>query len=608
MKKLNGKALLPLITLCLVACGGKTDETAKPDTTPVTEQTTERPAPVEDDKVHIIVLAGQSGARGKALNTDLSEEDSEENAEVDIMADGLTMPSLSNIPENPTVSGLKAVAPGLGDSGNEFGPEIGMAKQMASRYQKSGKSHKSVIVKYTACGSTFTADWYSKSTVDDDELSAKLDQKQVREYGDGNFCGPLTSNLYKLLDATTEALTDEGYEYVIDGAVFCHGEQDAKFETNMSIYKKALENFVKDFRSYVGDEDLPFVITEAGTNAARYSNKLREIQKEVSDADKDIYFVNTDDLYTNTFEPWHFGADSNIVLGERMAEELIHLNDNRKVTSFVVDPIHVPLKSDISVLPEYLTAQFSNETTGIVKVTYPDGLDALSLGDKKVKVKAETNWGEYTAEIDVTVDNAPHVDGKTKEWTTKLNKVNDKVSVGFYKAEEGLYVRAEVTDTELWTDGEAWKSGDMGQMKNNDDLRLFLTESDESSRIPIFLSDDNLLRIYDAGTTSYTPASNGVYSKFITSAQSHVITTGEVNVPGGGEGCTGMTMELYIPYTELGIEDADSLKVLVAYSDISKADENTKRTEEISYLASGSVTGTDLEKNINAYYSLSDLI
>ncbi len=602
--------LFSLLSLTLIACG-KTSDTEKPvdsGTAKPTDATTEsaKPAPVEDDKIHIIVLTGQSGARGKAHVADLSEEDKEENYDVDILADGLTMPQLSKIPETVTTSDLIPVKTGLGDSASEFGPEIGMGKVMATRYPKDGATRKSVIVKYTACGSTFTDHWYSKSLVDDDELSSKLNLSQIREDKNGNATGPLTSNLYQLVDNSISAIKAEGYEPVIDGVVFCHGEQDAKFEDNMTIYETALKDFMKDFRDYFEVENLPFVISEAGTNAARYSNKLREIQKSVSSSDSHCSFISTSDLYTNSFEPWHFSAESNIILGQRMAEEIIALNDNRKVTSFNLDDTYyLPLNGNGS-LPEYLSANFSNGTTGMIKVTYPDGIDANSLGEKKVKVLAETNWGKFSAEMNVVINNDPYIDGKTADWSGKLNKINDKASVGFYSSENGLYVRAEIKDTELYTDGESWENGDMGQMGNNDDLRIYFTTSDASSHYSAFLSSDNLLRLYDSGTTSYIPSNNLYYKKVITGCKSKVITTGEVNVPKGGKDCTGMTMELYLPYEELGIDDPSSLKILASYSDISKADDTSKKTEEVIYF--NNLTGTGLETKDSSYVSYSELI
>ena len=275
MKK---NTIFTLSTLLLLAsCGGGG---ASSSSTPTTIN-----VPPEDNKVHLIILTGQSGARGKAVNSDLLDEQKEINDEVDIMADGLTMPALSKIPETiPSRVKISELKPGYGDSGNEFGPELGMGETMRSRYLKDGDLRKSVIVKYTACGSTFTDHWYSESLLEDEELSSKLNLAQVRtNEKTQKQTGPLTNNLYQLIDATIQQLSDEGFESVIDGAVFLHGEQDAKFDVNMEIYEKALEYFIQDLRSYVENETLPFVISEALTNSAKYSNRLREIQKTVAD-------------------------------------------------------------------------------------------------------------------------------------------------------------------------------------------------------------------------------------------------------------------------------------------------------------------------------------
>ncbi len=602
MKNKSKLLFVPLLTLSLIACGGNPDTEKPTETKPTeahTENKTERPAPVEDDKVHIIVLAGQSGARGKAHNSDLSDEEKQPNETVDILQDGLTMPQLNNIPE--TVSGtLTSVKPGYGDSASEFGPELGMAKAMASRFPKDGNTRKSVIVKYTACGSTFTDHWYSKSLIDDDNLSVKLQMNQIREDKNGNPTGPLTNNLYQLVDKAIEDLKTEGYESVIDGVVFCHGEQDAKFEDNMEIYASALNYFIQDFRDYYNMPELPFVVSEAQTNSARYANKLRQIQFDASNSIVD--YLSTDDLYTNTFEPWHFGAESNIILGERMAETVISRNDNRKIESFnLEDSYHITLNHGENV-PKYVEANFSNGTTGIVPISFPDGVDDKTVGTKEVRFTSETNWGEASATMNLVVDELPYVDGKTNDWSGKLNKINDKVSVGFKTTDDGLYVRAEVKDPELWTDGEAWESGDMGQMGENDDLELYLTNTTANESMSVFLSSANLLRIYDKGVTSYIPRENLIYSKIVTGAEYHVRTTGEVNVIGGGKDCTGMTMELYLPYEELGLEK-DGLQVMASYSDVSK-EEGKKKTALVTGFDGGDASRTNLDN----YRLLSDLI
>ena len=106
------------------------------------------------------------------------------------------------------------------------------------------------------------------------------------------------------------SIEEEGYESVVDGCIFIHGEQDAKEDVNMDIYEKALEYFVTDLRSYVGDDNMPFVVTEAVTNSAKYSNKLRDIQRNITSKLTNTSFVGAKDLYSNTFESWHFDAEN----------------------------------------------------------------------------------------------------------------------------------------------------------------------------------------------------------------------------------------------------------------------------------------------------------
>ena len=59
---------------------------------------------------------------------------------------------------------------------------------------------KSVIVKYTACGSTFIADWFSQSLYNDEELSGYLNTTQERNNDKVGTVGPLTNNFYQLID------------------------------------------------------------------------------------------------------------------------------------------------------------------------------------------------------------------------------------------------------------------------------------------------------------------------------------------------------------------------------------------------------------------------
>ncbi len=562
----------------------------------------------EENKVHLIVLAGQSGARGKALVNDLSEEDREENIDVDILADGLPMDALSNIPGIDKSLYIDVLKPGYGDFPSEFGPEIGMGQTMASAYPKFDAEYKSVIIKYTASGSTFTDHWYSSSALNDAEVSAYLNTDQVNETSGGDRTGPLTYNLYSLIEKATAELVDLGYEVVIDGMAFVHGEQDAKFDENMAIYEKALTYFINDFRAYFGNNDMPVVVTEALTNSAKYSNTLRDIQENVAKNMNNVSWIKTTDLYTNTFEPWHFGAESNNVLGNRIAAEIISYNETRVVESIVEETINVPLGSKVE-LPQYVKASFTNYYTGYVKVEKYSDYDVNKPGEQDVKFTVKTAEGikEFSLKVNVS-DKVAFVDGNLNEYSgAKKNLLpNGLGEVYVIKGENGLYIAANIKDSEIWTDGENWKRGDMGQKGNNDDFIIYLAGSDASKRTTICLSAANLLRVYGNGISLNDSditleLGNKVYNKKISDYDYHVTTKGLAN---GGKS-EGMMLELYIGYKDLGITNPDDIKLCFNYNNISVIDGVKSAVD--SYLVVGEVVD-NAEESIDSYFSINDLV
>ena len=599
MKKILLFLLIVSSVLCLVSCGG--DDNNNPPTE-------------EFEKVHLVVLAGQSGARGKAKVGDLAPEDREKNEEVDIICDGMVMGALTNIPEEISDSlEIDSVRPGLGDDGSEFGPEIGIGQTLASCYPKEDADYKSVIVKYTASGSTLLDHWYSQSAVNDAELSQKLNLEQVRELEDGSSTGPLTSNLYQLVDYTIAYLEEEGFEVVIDGVAFVHGEQDAKFTQNMEIYEKALTYFIEDFRSYYEDSNMPFVITEALTNSAAYSNELRSIQAKVASEMNNVAFIKTTDLYSNTFEPWHFGAESNNVLGNRIAAEIISYNDSRSIDTIDEEEIVVPYGVSVE-LPQYVKATFTNEYSGYVKVEqYTKTYNPNTLGKQEVELKVNTKDGLVTQKLTVNVKNdVAFVDGVLSEYSNvKANVLpNNLGNVYVIKGEKGLYIAVDIKDNQIWTDGELWLKGDMGQKDNNDDFRVYLTTSDVSKRYTLCLSSANLLRIYsnglslnDVSATQAFAYNNLVYSKEVTDYKFHVTTKSMTNGIGDS---VGMTMELYISYEELGITNPDDIKLCFNYNNVTGPLDN--KTNVNNYLVKAVANNSIEEETIGCYFSISELI
>ena len=610
MKKLIAFLLICFTMFSLIACNNSSDNNGANNGNNGGDGGNggnETPLPTEDDKVHLIILAGQSGARGKALVNDLSEEDREGNVDVDILADGLPMGDLVNIPGIDEAVYFDVLGPGYGDFPSEFGPEIGMGQTMASRYPKLDVDYKSVIIKYTASGSTFTDHWYSSSALADSQLASYLNKDQVSATASGDATGPLTANLYALVEKAIAELEELGYEVVIDGMAFVHGEQDAKFDENMAIYEKALTYFINDFRAYFGNDKLPVAVTEALTNSAMYSNELRAIQARVSDTLANVSLIKTWDLYTNTFEPWHFGAESNNLLGNRIAAEIISYNDTRVVKSIDEELINVPHGVRVE-LPEYVKASFTNYYSGYLKVEEYSDYDPNTLGPQDVKFRAKTGEGvkEFTLKINVS-DNISYVDGKLNEYASA--KKTDIEGLGYVyviKGEDGLYIAAHISDDEIWTDGENWKRGDMGQKGNNDDFIVYLTDSTVEKRTTLCLSAANLLRIYCNGISLDSDDvtlefGNRVYNKKASDYLYHATTEGLTN---GGES-EGVSFEIYVSYKDLGINDPDSIKMCFNYNNVTSV--GGAKSSEDNYLTANA-PADKAEEIIDSYFSIDELI
>ena len=593
MKKLLSLLLICILLLTLASCKEKDNGPSVP--------TPDEPTA---EKVHIFVLAGQSGARGKALVSDLSDEDRKSSDDVFILADGLPMGELNNIPSVDDSLYIDVLEPGYGDFPSEFGPEIGMGQTLASVYPKLDADYKTVIVKYTASGSTITDHWYSGSAVDDPELADHINLDQSVNTDKGDETGPLTKNLYDLVNMAIAEVESFGYEAVVEGMAFVHGEQDAKFDENMEIYEKALGYFISDFRAYFESPDMPVVITEALTNSAKHSNRLREIQASVAEKMNNVSLINTWDLYTNTFEPWHFGAQSNNILGNRIAAELASYNETREVVSIDENIIDVPLGASVE-LPSYVKASFTNGYSGYLKVLEYSSYDLNLPGEQNVSFKARTASGvkEFDLRIKVSADVA-YVDGVLNEYSgAKKNTLPGGLGeVYVVKGDKGLYVAARINDADIWTDGENWHRGDMGQKGNNDDFRIYVTDSSAEDRITICLSAANLLRVYGKGISLSDSEvtlefGNQVYKKQIEGYKYHVTTYGTVN----GAVSTGMCLELYISYAELGI-NADDIMLCFNYSDVSS--DSGIKSETDNYLSATSGN----EENDDSYFAIGQLV
>lgn len=580
--------------------------------------------PLEDNKVHIIVLAGQSGARGKGVKNELTSDQLEENQYVRLYQDGHEMAYIERLDEE--VSGDLNVfcGPGFGDSNSEIGPEIGIAETFSSRYHGE-EDFKAVIVKYTVCGSDFPNEWYSTSMINDVEISPKLnkDAKHLKTFNDKQT-GPLTRDLYQLLSNCIKDLKDAGCEPVIDGLAWSHGEMDAQKTSYTAMYEKNLKYFINDFRTEFG-ADIPVVVSSILTNCAGYRNEVLKAQQNVASSVNNVTLIDTSDLFSNSFEPWHLSAQSNVILGNEMAAALLEKLDDRKIESLNLPSkfggaYKVPHGYEVK-LPQYLPFNYKDDFTGYSKVTYTSTYDKNTVGDQEVSfVVKNVNGALYEGKLPVKIVDNPFVDGKVDETTLyhALNQTcDDKVQLYYASDESGLYLAGKVTDTHIWSDSVNYsRSGDFNQMNRNDDMRFFITGNTASERRTICLSAANLFRFYKTGVKLYENinSNNNLFYKRTLEGDVNYRVTFNGKANDNSVTSEGWEFEIYVSYEDLGVTGLNQIKLCAYHSDIQNPDDiaggtgsaaRTGAPGSETYIIKTAVSDDHPEENINAYFSLS---
>ena len=223
--------------------------------------------------------------------------------------------------------------------------------------------------------------------------------------------------------------------------------------------------------------------------------------------------------------------------------------------------------------------------------------------------KTHNQLSEHELTINV-IDNISYVDGLLNDYQNITSKqlANNKGNIYLKKGVDGVFIAASINDNEIYTDGENWHKGDMGQKDNNDDLRIYLTTNNLTHRKTICLSSANLLRVYKNGVSLSSDditleSNNQVYQKEIKDSEYHVTTKGLMN----SQSSEGMTMELYLSYKDLGVTNPSDIKLMFNYNDVTKSGDNKVNND--NYLVKTTESGgLNYEDNIDCYFSIDELL
>lgn len=228
----------------------------------------------EAEPTRIFLLAGQSNMVGWAYNSSLPQELQSPREDIQIYW-------------NDTWAYLH---PGLGGSGNHFGPEITLCRDIVDA-QPGGEI---AFIKYAVSGTTLWNDWEPEGGV---------------QY----------TNFISTVDDALSTIS----EPEIVGMLWMQGESDA-WPSQSTLghaqeYGQNLTNFIHQVRTDLGVSDLPFIIAQISQSTVwTWGDIVRQAQVNVSQALPNTAIFDTNDLSLLS-DNMHYDAGGTIALGARFA-------------------------------------------------------------------------------------------------------------------------------------------------------------------------------------------------------------------------------------------------------------------------------------------------
>ncbi len=270
----------------------------------------------EQEKIKVILLAGQSNASGASLVSYLSQKENPE--KFTEYSSGYENILINYFNENGNTSSNGEFVPVTLNQGcmeGYFGPEVGLADTLASSYP----SERIFIIKYAWGGTNLFSQWLPPSS-------------------DGET-GLLYTAFVNYVKTSMDYLIESDYNAEIVAMCWMQGESDAD-DINCLTYEQNTTNLVSDLRTefaeYVGEKGMLFV--DAGIADSIYWKNYTTInQAKLNHAnlsEQNIYIDTIAEGLTVTLEPTenpdlaHYDALSEIKLGNLFAQAIVAYLDN----------------------------------------------------------------------------------------------------------------------------------------------------------------------------------------------------------------------------------------------------------------------------------------
>jgi hypothetical protein len=285
---------------------------------------------VENSRVKIYVVAGQSNARGcnnhmECKKSDVFPKEYEDQPVV----------LFWDTNERGERRSDKWSHLGVPETG-AFGPEIGLAHELM--LQNSGQ--RIGIIKCAAGGTGI-----ARSADYDDYIASheNFDDHENNWHppSEHSKTGRLYHSLIRNVCDALFALDNDHVDWELAGFIWIQGEHEAGISRKMTEdYATLLARFIAALRADSSSPSLPFVIGEVNSHKWAYGDMARTMQAKVCQEDRHAVLVKTADLSREgSGGPGHFDADGMLTLGIRCAKTLISLAGEDTLEQFPADDV-----------------------------------------------------------------------------------------------------------------------------------------------------------------------------------------------------------------------------------------------------------------------------
>lgn len=185
------------------------------------------------------------------------------------------------------------LAPGFGDSGSQFGPEVSFGRAIKDAYPDDNL----YLIKYAVGGTALYDDWDPPS-------------------------GPQYSSFMSTMNAALANLDSSGIDYELAGMLWLQGESDAH-EGQGAAYETNLRDFIADMRTQFGAPDMPFIMGRITTYFGDTANNsaVRDAQVTIAGDTPDVRWFDTDGFSPGApgSPAHHYDTAGQIELGQAFA-------------------------------------------------------------------------------------------------------------------------------------------------------------------------------------------------------------------------------------------------------------------------------------------------